>query len=334
MERVFSGIRPTGVVHLGNYFGAIINWIKLQEKYQCFYCVVDYHAFVSEQNPQILKEKVIETAKIYLAAGINPKTSVIFKQSDVYEHTELSWILSCIAKFSEMKRMTQFKEKSKTQPENINLGLFNYPVLMAADILLYQTKIVPVGEDQVQHVEMARLLARNFNQLFGQTFVIPKVLIEKTRAARIMALDNPRSKMNKSTNSFNNYISLLDNTEIAAQKIKKAMTDSGQKIKYDPIKKPGISNLLMIYFLIANSLNNSQFKDINDLEKKYSGQSYAVFKKDLAEITKQFLINFQKKYQAIDDQTVEEILKQGAKKSKKIAQSTMHIVKQKIGCLF
>jgi tryptophanyl-tRNA synthetase len=332
MERVFSGIRPTGVVHIGNYFGAMINWIRLQEKYHCLYCVVDYHAFTSEQNPQILKEKIIETTKIYLAAGIDSKKSIIFKQSDIQEHTELSWILSCLTKFSEMKRMTQFKEKSKTQAENVNVGLFNYPVLMAADILLYQTEIVPVGEDQVQHVEMARLLSRDFNRLFGDTFIIPKALIETTGAQRIMALDNPVAKMDKSADDPNNYIGLLDKPQVAEQKIKRAQTDSSQEIKYDPINKPGISNLLLIYFLIARHLN-SQFKNINDIEEQYQGKGYEVFKKDLADMTKQFLTDFHKKYYAIDNHTAQEVLVQGAKQAKKIAQITMQNVKQKIGCL-
>ncbi len=332
MKRVFSGLRPTGVIHLGNYFGAIVNWIKLQEKYQSLYCVVDYHAFISEQNPQILKEKIIETTKIYLAAGINPKTSIIFKQSDVQEHTELSWILSCITKMSEMKRMTQFKEKSKTQPKNINLGLFNYPILMTADVLLYQAEVIPVGEDQTQHIELIRLLARDFNRLFGKTFIIPEILVQKT-GARIMALDDPFSKMSKSAINSNSYISLLDDPEIASQKIKKAQTDSGQEIKYDFINKPGISNLLLIYFLVANHLNKNQFEDISVLEKKYLGQNYTTFKKDLAEIVKEFLLDFQIKYQGIDDQVVKEVLGQGAEKARKIAQVTIQEVKRKIGCV-
>ena len=247
-QRIFSGVQPSGNLHIGNYLGAIKNWVKLQDEFESIFCVVDLHAITVPQDPEELRKKTIEIAKIYLAAGIDPEKSTIFVQSQIAEHAELCWILNTIAKISEMERMTQFKDKSENK-EGVGMGLFDYPVLMAADILLYDTNIVPVGEDQVQHVELARTLARRFNQKFGETFVVPEPKLVK-EGARIMGLDDPTKKMSKSASSEYNYISLTDDTETIRRKIKKAVTDSGSEIVYQE-DKPALYNLINIYSLFS-----------------------------------------------------------------------------------
>jgi len=248
--RAFSGIQPSGVIHIGNYFGAIKNWVQLQDEYESIFCIVNQHAITVPQDPKELKENTFKIASIYLAFGIDSKKSIIFVQSEVKEHTELCWILNTITRLPELERMTQFKEKSKQHKTNVNVGLFDYPVLMAADILLYQTNIVPVGQDQKQHVELTKTLAKRFNQIFGKTFVIPKALIKK-EGGKIMGLDNPFKKMSKSASSPFNYIALDDSPAVIREKIKRAVTDSGKEIKYD-LQKPAISNLLNIYSLATN----------------------------------------------------------------------------------
>ena len=245
-QRIFSGIQPSGNLHIGNYLGAIANWIKLQDEFDSIFCVVDMHAITVAQNPEMLRKKTIEIAKIYLAAGIDPKKSSIFIQSQVSEHAELCWILNTITKIPELEKMTQFKDKAqKNDKESAGVGLFDYPVLMAADILLYGTEVVPVGEDQKQHVELARDLAKRFNQKFGETFIVPKVFI-KEEGMRIMGLDDPSKKMSKSAASEYNYISLLDDEETVKRKIKKAVTDSGSEIVYSN-DKPALKNLINIF---------------------------------------------------------------------------------------
>jgi len=295
----------------------------MQDQYHCIFCVVDYHAITVRQDPKILKEKIIEVAKIYLAAGIDPQKSIIFQQSKVSQHTELAWILNCVARIADLNKMTQFKEKAKKGKETASVGLYDYPVLMAADILLYQTDAVPVGEDQAQHVELTRDLARRFNNQFSSVFKIPELIIKK-EAARIMGLDDPTKKMSKSATSAYNYLALTDSPEEATRKIKKAVTDSGREIKYDPKNKPAISNLLTIYSLLAN-------KSISALEKEYTGQGYGQFKNDLAEVVKNFLVNFQERLNSISDQAVAEILNRGAEQATAIAQKTLKQVKEKIG---
>ncbi|MCD4693885.1 tryptophan--tRNA ligase [bacterium] len=354
---LFSGIQPSGNLHIGNYIGAISQWLEMQENYNCIFCVVDYHAITVKQDPEILRKKIIEIAKIYLALGIDPKKSIIFQQSDIKEHTELAWILNTITRINDLKKMTQYKDKTKrliektknkiknkdklgnilnlktkeisrkilSKEDSAGVGLFDYPVLMAADILLYDTEIVPVGDDQAQHVELTRTLARRFNKQFGDTFIIPELKFRK-EGARIMGLDNPEKKMSKSALSELNYISLTDNPEKGAKKIMKATTDSGSEIKYNPEKKPGISNLLTIYSLFGG-------KDIKTLEKEYKNKKYGEFKKDLAEIIKKFLTNFQKKYNKISGKEVEKILENGSKKLKVIADKKIKEVKKKIGVL-
>lgn len=323
-KTIFSGIQPSGNLHIGNYLGAITQWQKLQDEYNCIFCVVDYHAITVKQNPEILRNKIIEVAKIYLAAGIDPQKSIIFQQSDVSEHTELAWVLNTITRMSDLYRMTQFKDKvGSGKEDNAGVGLFDYPVLMASDILLYNTEVVPVGEDQLQHVELTRDLAKRFNHDFGETFKIPEPKVLK-EGARIMGLDDPTKKMSKSAKSEYNYIALTDDPDKAAKKIMRAETDSSSEVKYDLKNKPGISNLLTIYSLLAN-------ESIKNLESKYKGKGYGDFKKDLAEVVRQFLTDFQKKYNAISSDEVERVLVDGAKTVKLIAEKTLAETKKKIG---
>jgi len=321
---IFSGIKPSGDLHIGNYLGAILNWVKLQEKFDSIFCVVDYHAITVKQEPEILRRNVLNVTKAYLAAGINPDKATIFLQSDVREHTELAWILNCTAaRISDLNKMTQFKDKAGANQENVSVGLYDYPVLMAADILLYQTDIVPVGEDQVQHVELTRDLAKRFNQRFGNTFKIPEAVIRK-EGARIMGLDKPEKKMSKSADSENNYIALIDDPETAVKKIMRATTDSGAEVIFDAELKPGISNLLNIYSLLGDT-------SVKALEKKYHEKGYGDFKKDLAAVIREFLIDFQEKYDKISDEEVAEVLSEGAERIRIIAQATLEDVKKKIG---
>ncbi|MDO8436375.1 MAG: tryptophan--tRNA ligase [bacterium] len=324
MMRVFSGIQPTGAIHIGNYLGAIRQWIELQDKNECIFCIVDLHALTSPYDPAKLENSILEKAIVYLAAGVNPEKSVIFIQSQVKEHTELTWLLNTVTPLGDLGRMTQFKEKSKKFKENVNAGLLNYPVLMAADILLYQTEIVPVGEDQKQHVELARTIARKFNQKFGETFKIPEAKISET-GKRIMSLSYPAKKMSK-TDPSESRIDIFDSPEKIKEKIMRAVTDTGKSIKYDLKKKPGISNLLTIYSLLAN-------KTIEELEKKFEKKGYAEFKKTLANAVIDALDPFRKKQQEFlsRDVYVKTILEQGKKRAQLIAGSTMADVRKKMG---
>ena len=322
---VFSAAAPSGILHIGNYLGAIKQWVELQNQHKCIFSIVDYHAITVFQEPQKLREKILETAMIYLAAGIDPGKSTIFIQSDVAEHTELAWILNTIAKIPELELMTQFKDKAKRFRNKLNVGLFDYPVLMAADILLYKTDLVPVGEDQKQHVEFARTIAKRFNNLYGETFTIPQAVAQK-EGARIMGLDDPIKKMSKSAENSFNYLALTDEPDLIKEKIKKAVTDSGKEIIYDKKKKPGVSNLLEIYSLLSE-------KPIKKLEKEYQGKNYGEFKNDLADIVIKFLLPFQKEFKKLKENPkgVREILKEGEKKARAIAQKTIVEVKNKIG---
>lgn len=323
METIFSGVAPSGVVHIGNYLGAIKNWVELQNDYRCIFCVVDLHAITVPQDPKRLREKTLEIAKIYLAAGIDAKKSIIFVQSHVKEHAELAWVLNTIARIPELEKMTQFKDKASLRRE-VGVGLFDYPVLMAADILLYKTAVVPVGEDQVQHVELTRDLGQRFNNKFGETFVIPKPMVRE-EGARIMGLDDPAKKMSKSASSRYNYISLTDSPDEVREKIKKAVTDSGKEIKNDP-DKPALSNLLTIYSLLSG-------KSQVEIEQEYEGRGYAEFKSGLADTVINFLEPFQKRYNAISDEEAMSILADGAKEAQKIARKTMEEVRERVGLL-
>lgn len=322
--RVFSGIQPSGVLHIGNYFGAIRQWLELQKENECFFCIVDEHAITVFQKPKELKENILKTASFYLASGIDPKKTTIFVQSDVPCHAELCWILNTITKIGELKRMTQFKEKRKEVKEEVNAGLFDYPVLMAADILLYKTDLVPVGKDQRQHIELAKTLARRFNKIFGKTFKVPGALIRK-ESAKIMGLDNPLKKMSKSAKSPLNYIALDDPPSAIRMKIKKAVTDSGREIKKSP-KKPAISNLLNIYSL-------TQSQDIEKIEEKYKGKGYQEFKEDLAKILIEIFLPLQERQKEIlkDKKSLQRILQEGAKRARKIASETMKEVRKRVG---
>jgi len=320
--RVFSGIQPTNELHIGNYLGAIKQWIELQQKHECIFCVVDLHALTVPYDTSLLKQKTESVAGVYLAAGVNPEKSVIFVQSSIKEHTELCWILSTIAPLGDLQRMTQFKDKSRKHEKNINIGLLSYPILMVADILLYQTDMVPVGEDQKQHVELARVIAKKFNNKFGETFRVPKAVIPKD-GARIMSLTEPNKKMSKS-DPENTYISLFDSPKDIKKKISSATTDSGKEIKYDKTKKPGVSNLLTIYSLFDN-------KPISALEKQFKNKGYKEFKEGLANVLTEKLVPF-RDLEAKPDH-LEQVLQQGAKKAQAIATQTMQKVKRATGLI-
>ncbi|RLE05291.1 MAG: tryptophan--tRNA ligase [Candidatus Aminicenantes bacterium] len=322
---VFSGIRPSGDLHIGNYFGAMRQWIELQNKYNCLFCIVDLHAITTPYEPKDLQKNILETAIAYLAAGLDPEKCILFVQSDVKEHCELAWLLGTITPLGDLKRMTQFKEKSKRYPQYINAGLLNYPVLMAADILLYQTTLVPVGKDQVQHIELTREIARRFNKTFGNAFKEPKALL--SQGQKIMSLDEPRKKMSK-TGSPKGYIGLFEEPSKIRKKIMSAVTDSGKTIKYDPKRKPGISNLLTIYSLVSG-------KDIKVLERELKGKGYRELKKNLASLLIDFLSPFRRKHKEFLTRQVyvREILKRGAHRARLQAQSTIKRVKTKMGLM-
>ena len=324
--RIFSGMRPTGQLHIGNYFGAAKNWLELQKKYDCIFAVVDYHGITTPFDPKKIQKEIMDVVLDYLAADIDPKKSILMIQSHIPEHTELAWILGTLTPLGELERMTQFKEKARQHQKNVNAGLFVYPILMAADILLYKTNLVPVGHDQLQHVELARTLAKKFNHKFNEVFPIPKAQLPKI-GARIMSLNDPAEKMSKSLGP-QSYIALSDSPDVIRKKIKTAVTDSGKEIKYDEKKKPAISNLLTIYHLFSN-------KSIANLEKKYKNKGYAEFKKDLAEVIIRGLKPFQEKRKKLEKnpQLVKKILAEGEKKAQKIAKETIKEVKQRMGLI-
>ena len=274
-QRVFSGIQPSGKPHLGTYLGALKNWVAVQEDYESYFCIVDLHALTLPHDPKALRASVREMAATFIAVGLDPERSVIFRQSRVSGHAELAWLLNCVAKVGELSRMTQFKDKSqKGGAESASVGLYDYPVLQAADILLYNAHLVPVGEDQRQHLELTRTLARRFNGLYGETFVVPEPMILET-GGRVMALDEPTSKMSKSSPTPAGYVALLDEPDVIRRKIRRAKTDSGAEIVASP-DKPAITNLLGIYAGLTGHT-------IPEIEDQYRGEGYGDFKKDLAE---------------------------------------------------
>lgn len=323
-KKVFSGVQPSGDLSIANYIGAISQWSKMQDKHDCIFCVVDYHSITVFQDPEKLREGIIKVIKIYLASGIDPKRSIIFQQSAIPAHTELAWILNCYGtRIADLNKMTQFKDKAGSNQESVSVGLYDYPVLMAADILLYDTDIVPVGDDQKQHVELARDIAKRFNQQFGDIFIIPQALI-KEEGARIMSLGDARKKMSKSDKNKNNNISLLDDPEVARKKIMRAVTDSGTDIDFDLEEKPAISNLLTIYAQLGT-------REIKRLVKDYRGKGYGDFKKDLADVVVKFLTNFQEKYNSISDEEVYQVLEDGRKKMLEASNIKMEQVRKVIG---
>ena len=322
MKRIFSGVQPTGNIHLGNYLGALRNWVALQHEYESFFCIVNLHAITNRQDPKLLGEKTRELARIYIAVGIDPSISTVFVQSDVAEHAELTWVLNCVARMSELERMTQFKDKARKQTENVGVGIFDYPVLMAADILLYQTDLVPVGEDQKQHLELTRDLAIRFNRDYGETFRVPDPYIPRV-GARIMSLSDPTKKMSKSDDDPGGCVMLLDDADSIQRKFKRAVTDSGTEIRFDA-SRPAITNLLTIYQLLTG---NSP----EQIEAHFDGGGYAKLKQELAETTIEFLAPLQERVNAIDEATLSQILEQGAEKARGIAGVTLQEVKDRLG---
>lgn len=326
MKRVFSGVQPTGNIHLGNYLGALKQFVELQEDHECIYCIVDMHAITVPQDPKELREHILDVAALYLAVGVDPEKSIVFVQSDVPGHAELNWVLTCNSSTGELSRMTQFKDKSRGR-ESAPTGLFTYPVLMAADILLYDTDVVPVGNDQKQHIELTRDIAQRINNKYKKTFVVPEGRFMKA-GARIMSLDDPTSKMSKSNENIHSRISLLDPPNKIKKSIMRATTDSDGIIKFDPENKPGVSNLLTIYSVLSGI-------SIEDLEKKYEGCGYGDFKKDLVEVTVNALAPIQERYNEIrHSEELIKILEDGAARANAIAEKTMKRVKDKFGLGF
>ncbi len=325
-KRILSGIQPSGALHLGNYIGAIKQWLALQDESDAFFCIVDYHAITVKTDPQELYDNIHSLAALYVAVGLDPAKVTLFKQSDVSAHTELSWILNCFTQMGELERMTQFKDKVQKHKKRSSAGLFTYPVLMAADILLYQPHLVPVGEDQKQHVELTRNIAERFNNQYGETFRVPDVMNPKA-GARIMSLNDPTIKMSKSAGSELNYISLTDAPDVVVKKIKKAVTDSGDDIKANA-DKPALTNLLTIYSAVTG-------KTIKELEELYLGQGYGKFKNDLAEAVNEFLKPIQKEYHGLmkDHDHLQAILKTGQTKAQEVAAITLNDVKTKLGVI-
>ncbi|MGN0726772.1 MAG: tryptophan--tRNA ligase [Anaerovoracaceae bacterium] len=323
VKRVFSGVQPTGNIHLGNYLGALKQFVELQDDHECIYCIVDMHAITVPQDPKELREHILDVAALYLAVGVDPKKSIVFVQSDVPGHAELSWVLTCNSYTGELSRMTQFKDKSKNK-ESAPTGLFSYPVLMAADILLYDTDIVPVGNDQKQHIELCRDIATRINNKYKKTFVVPEGRFLK-EGARIMALDDPTKKMSKSAENIHSRISLLDEPSKIKKSIMKATTDSDGVVRFDAENKPGISNLLNIYSVLSGMT-------IPELETRYEGKGYGDFKKDLVDVVVEALAPIKKNYEEIrHSEELIKILKDGAVRADAIAQKTMKRVKDNFG---
>jgi tryptophanyl-tRNA synthetase len=321
-KRIFSGAQPTGNLHIGNYLGALKNWVNLQNEYKSFFCIVNLHAITLPQDPQTLRQKTLDLARIYLASGIDPKVSTVYLQSDVSEHTELAWVLNCIARMGELERMTQFKDKSKGKSEKVGAGLLTYPVLMASDILLYQTDLVPIGQDQKQHLELTRDVAIRFNRDFGETFKIPEAFIPPT-GAKILSLAEPAKKMSKSDENLSGSIFLLDDADTINKKFKKAVTDSGTEIKFGE-SRPAINNLLTIYQLMTG-------KTAEECEANFMGKGYGQFKSETAEAVIEFLKPFQERVKNYTDEDLKTILKTGAEKARTIARETLKDVYQKMG---
>lgn len=321
---IFSGIQPSGSPTLGNYIGAIRNWNNLQEEYNCIYSVVDMHAITVRQEPAQLRKNILSMLALIMACGIDPEKSILFIQSHVSGHAELSWILNCYTQFGELGRMTQFKDKSRRHADNVNVGLFAYPTLMAADILLYGTDLVPVGADQKQHLELSRDIATRFNGIYGNVFTVPEPYIPKS-GARVMSLADPTKKMSKSDENPNGYISILDDRDTIIRKFKRAVTDSEMLIKYAD-GKDGINNLLGIYSVLTG-------KSIDECEKEFDGKGYGDFKLAVGEVVADTLAPIHEKYDLImsDKAELERIYREGAVKADRYSQRILEKVRKKIG---
>ena len=323
-KRILSGVAPSGNIHIGNYIGAIKQWVALQQDYENFFCVVDHHAITVRQNPAELRAKSLEVAKLYFACGIDPEKSTVFIQSHVPAHTELSWILGTITRVNEMERMTQFKEKAAKNAKNINIGLMTYPILMAADILLYQANLVPVGEDQTQHLEFARKIGDRFNTEFSPIFTIPEQFTPP-EGARIMSLQDPLAKMSKSDKKVGATIGLLDDAETIKKKVSKAVTDSGATIEYAD-DKPALKNLLTIYSACSG-------QSIPEIVKHYEGMGYKLFKEGLSKVVIEHLKPIQERYKELDSDAAKfhALLSQGAEKANLVASATLRNAKEAVG---
>jgi len=324
-KRIFSGIQPSGNLHVGNYLGALKNWVAMQDDYENYFCIVDLHAITVPQDPKVLRQKIREVAAIYLAVGLDPERCVIFRQSKVSGHAELCWLLNCVARFGELSRMTQFKDKAQKGGADVaSAGLFDYPVLMAADILLYNAHLVPVGEDQRQHLELARTLARRFNHLYGENFVVPEAMILDT-GARVMALDAPEEKMSKSSPRPASFVSILDEPDTIRKKIRRAKTDSGSEVTASP-DKPAITNLLDIYSAMTG-------RKVQEIEADYEGKGYGDLKKDLAEVVVDGLAPVRDRaHELLDDPAeLDALLDRGAGKAREVADTTLHDAWAKLG---
>ena len=322
---IFSGIQPSGVLTLGNYLGAVKNWAELQDKYYCYYCVVDMHAITVRQNPAELRSRCADTLSLLLAAGLDPEKNIVYMQSHVPGHAQLAWVLNCYTYTGELSRMTQYKEKSQRYADNLNAGLYTYPVLMAADILLYRADMVPVGADQKQHLELTRDIAIRFNNVYGDVFTVPEPYIAKA-GARIMSLAEPEKKMSKSDSNENGFISLLDPPDVIARKIKRAVTDSDGEIRYDEENKPGVSNLLTIYASVSG-------KTVADAEKEFAGKGYGVLKEACSEVLIGELAPLQERYRKFraDKGLLTEIMQRNAGIADAAARKMLLKVYKKIG---
>ena len=321
----FSGVQPSGNLTIGNYLGAIKNFSEFSEKYKCFYCVVDQHAITVRQVPADLRRRTYETLALYMACGLDPEKNTLYVQSHVPAHTEMAWMLDCFTMFGELSRMTQFKDKSARHAENVNMGLMDYPVLMAADILLYQSALVPVGADQKQHLELSRDLALRFNNRYGQTFTVPEPYILKENGAKIMSLAEPAKKMSKSDDNVNAFVTMTDDKDTIIRKFKRAVTDSGSEIRFAE-EKPGVSNLLTIYSVFSG-------KSVKEAEAEFSGKGYGDFKLAVGETVADALAPIQKKRAELlaDKAYLESVMKSGAGSAFKAARRTLSKVYRKIG---
>ena len=325
--RILSGIQPSGTLHIGNYLGAIKQWIELQQEHECLFLIVDLHAITEPYEPKEMQQRTKNIALDYLALGLDPKRCTLFVQSHIPEHTELMWLLTTVAQIGELERMTQYKDKAQQfAKQGVNAGLLLYPVLMAADILLYKTEGVPVGEDQVQHLELTRTIAKRFNSRFGNLFPEPKAILAQ-QGARIMSLQEPTKKMSKS-HVEDSYIALSDVPDLIRKKIKRAVTDSGTEIVYDPNGKPALSNLLTIFSAFSG-------KDAKELVREYRSRGYDIFKKELGEVVGRELSLFQQKRKRLENtpEYIDAVLETGRNAARNIAQKTLHEVKEKMGLI-
>ena len=326
-KRIFSGIQPSGELTLGSYMGAIKNWVSLQEEYDCLYCIVDMHAITVRQNPADLRRRSVNQLAQYIACGLDPAKNIMFIQSHVPQHAELSWVLGCYTQFGELSRMTQFKDKAAKHADNITAGLFTYPVLMAADILVYQADLVPVGIDQKQHLELARNIAQRFNGVYGNVFTLPDGYIPKL-AAKVMSLQEPTKKMSKSDTNANAFVLMTDDKDTIVRKFKRAVTDSDGVVRFDAENKPGVSNLMTIYSTFTG-------KDLAAIEAEFAGKGYGDFKLAVAEVTADALAPVQAEYGRIlaDKAYVDSVLKSGAERAARLANRTVSKVYRKVGLM-